>query len=109
MQNRMQQHLMFSLSFHANFIDPNTHMLEFSLGDLDRQSDDSKFGLSLRLAKHFEILLLFTNISSLVKFTFGPFLSDIYRPRIQLPILELLSIHSFPFTMDNCFIKYFEH
>lgn len=48
MQGRMQQHLMFSLSFHANFIDPNTHMLEFSRGDLDFQSDDSRLEGSLR-------------------------------------------------------------
>ncbi|EJD76533.1 kinase domain-containing protein [Loa loa] len=55
MQNRMQQHLMFSLTFHANFIDPNTHMLEFSLGDLDRQSDDSRFGVSLRVGLQLKI------------------------------------------------------
>ncbi|KAL3990502.1 Protein kinase domain family protein [Acanthocheilonema viteae] len=55
MQNRMQQHLMFSLSFHANFIDPNTHMLEFSLGDLDRSSDDSRFGVSLRVGLQLKI------------------------------------------------------
>ncbi|VIO89134.1 Uncharacterized protein BM_BM12611 [Brugia malayi] len=55
MQNRMQQHLMFSLSFHANFIDPNTHMLEFNLGDLDRQSDDSRFGVSLRVGLQLKI------------------------------------------------------
>lgn len=48
MQNRMQQHLMFSLSFHANFVDPNTHMLEFNLGDLDHPSDDWRFGVSLK-------------------------------------------------------------
>ncbi|VDM11208.1 unnamed protein product, partial [Wuchereria bancrofti] len=55
MQNRMQQHLMFSLSFHANFIDPNIHMLEFNLGDLDRQSDDSRFGVSLRVGLQLKI------------------------------------------------------
>ncbi|VDK75588.1 unnamed protein product [Litomosoides sigmodontis] len=55
MQNRMQQHLMFSLIFHANFIDPNTHMLEFNLGDLDRASDDSRFGTSLRIGLHLKI------------------------------------------------------
>uniref|UniRef100_A0A0R3RS94 Protein kinase domain-containing protein n=1 Tax=Elaeophora elaphi TaxID=1147741 RepID=A0A0R3RS94_9BILA len=55
MQNRMQQHLMFSLSFHANFIDPNTHMLEFSLGDLDHPSDDSRFGGSLRVGLQLKI------------------------------------------------------
>ncbi|VDO29984.1 unnamed protein product [Onchocerca flexuosa] len=55
MQNRMQQYLMFSLSFHANFIDPNIHMLEFSLGDLDRQFDDSRFGVSLRVGLQLKI------------------------------------------------------
>ncbi|KAM3727404.1 Cyclin-G-associated kinase [Dirofilaria immitis] len=55
MQNRIQQCLMFSLNFHANFIDPNTHMLEFNLGDLDRQFDDSRFGMSLKVGLQLKI------------------------------------------------------
>lgn len=49
MQNRMQQHLIFSFSFHANFIDPNTRLMELNRGDVDHQADDdSKFGEPLR-------------------------------------------------------------
>uniref|UniRef100_A0A183US88 Cyclin-G-associated kinase n=1 Tax=Toxocara canis TaxID=6265 RepID=A0A183US88_TOXCA len=50
MQNRMQQHLMFSASFHANFIDPNTHLLEMNRTDLDILPDEeSKFGDAFRV------------------------------------------------------------
>lgn len=50
MQNRMQQILMFSINFHANFTDPNVRVLEMNRGDLDRMPDDeSRFGEPLRL------------------------------------------------------------
>uniref|UniRef100_A0A914ZQD2 J domain-containing protein n=2 Tax=Parascaris TaxID=6254 RepID=A0A914ZQD2_PARUN len=50
MQNRMQQHLMFSASFHANFIDPHTHILEMGRADLDISPDDEgKFGEPFRV------------------------------------------------------------
>lgn len=56
MQNRMQQHLMFSASFHANFIDPHTHMLEMGRADLDiSHDDDGKFGEPFRLKHYFSV------------------------------------------------------
>ncbi|VDM98156.1 unnamed protein product [Thelazia callipaeda] len=55
-QNRMQQLFMFSLSFHASFIDPNTHLLELNRSDIDYQIDDnSKFGESMRIGVKMEI------------------------------------------------------